>query len=115
LDPLLGHSRTRFSFSCADFISTATTIASNYKPNFPKTIGIFSAIIFIRPRSNATILNRDPEQILLDGVDPSDANDESSKDVNPLVFPPPCAASPYGCTILCYDFHIAICLMYLLY
>jgi hypothetical protein len=34
-----------------------------------------------------------------------------------LMFPPPCAATPgqYGCTILCNDFHIAICLMYLLY
>jgi hypothetical protein len=36
----------RFSFSCADFISTAATIASNYEPNSCKTIGIFAAVLF---------------------------------------------------------------------
>jgi hypothetical protein len=36
----------RVSFSCADFISTAATIASKYEPNSSKKIGIFAAVLF---------------------------------------------------------------------
>ncbi|KAN0115702.1 hypothetical protein V8E52_006648 [Russula decolorans] len=32
------------SFACADFISTTATIATNYKPNLHKTIGIYAEV-----------------------------------------------------------------------
>jgi hypothetical protein len=33
------------SFACANFISTAATIGTNYKPNSHKTIGIYAAVL----------------------------------------------------------------------
>jgi hypothetical protein len=33
------------SFACANFISTAATIGTNYQPNAHKTIGIYAAVI----------------------------------------------------------------------
>ena len=34
------------SFACVNFISTAPTIGTNYKPNSHKTIGIYSEVLF---------------------------------------------------------------------
>jgi len=33
------------SFACANFISTAATIGTNYEPNAGKTIGIYAAVL----------------------------------------------------------------------
>jgi hypothetical protein len=33
------------SFACANFISTAATIGTNYQPNPHKTIGIYAAVL----------------------------------------------------------------------
>ncbi|KAH9984369.1 APC amino acid permease [Russula vinacea] len=43
---------TGIGFSCADFISTAATIASNYEPSAPKTIGIYAAVLFAQGMIN---------------------------------------------------------------
>ncbi|KAI0262674.1 APC amino acid permease [Russula aff. rugulosa BPL654] len=43
---------TGIGFSCADFISTAATIASNYEPSPPKTVGIFAAVLFAQGMIN---------------------------------------------------------------
>jgi hypothetical protein len=34
------------SFACANFISITATIATNYKPNSHKTIGIYAEVFF---------------------------------------------------------------------
>lgn len=34
------------SFACATFISTVSTIGTNYQPNARKTIGIYAAVLF---------------------------------------------------------------------
>jgi len=36
------------SFACANFISTAATLRTNYHPNSHKTIGIYAAVLFLQ-------------------------------------------------------------------
>ncbi|KAI0299995.1 amino acid transporter [Multifurca ochricompacta] len=43
---------TGISFACANFISTACTIGTNYQPNSHKTIGIYAAVLFIQGMIN---------------------------------------------------------------
>ncbi|KAI9452252.1 APC amino acid permease [Russula earlei] len=43
---------TGVSFACANFISTAATIGTNFNPNSRKTIGIFAAILVIQGTIN---------------------------------------------------------------
>jgi hypothetical protein len=42
---LLADCLTSHSFACANFISTAATIGTNYQPNSHKTIGIYAAVL----------------------------------------------------------------------
>lgn len=43
---------TGISFACANFVSTAATIGTNYKPNSHKTIGIYAAILIAQGTIN---------------------------------------------------------------
>ncbi|KAH9975093.1 APC amino acid permease [Lactifluus volemus] len=43
---------TGISFACANFISTAATIGTNYQPNSRKTVGIYAAVLFIQGMIN---------------------------------------------------------------
>ncbi|KAH9981655.1 APC amino acid permease [Russula compacta] len=43
---------TGISFACANFISTAATIGTNYQPNSRKTIGIYAAVLFAQGTIN---------------------------------------------------------------
>jgi hypothetical protein len=38
------------SFACANFISTAAAIYTDYKPNSHKTIGIYAAVLIAPPK-----------------------------------------------------------------
>ncbi|KAH9031042.1 APC amino acid permease [Lactarius pseudohatsudake] len=43
---------TGISFACANFISTACTIGTNYQPSSGKTIGIYAAVLFAQGMIN---------------------------------------------------------------
>ena len=52
------------SFACANFISTAATIGTNYKPNSHKTIGIYAVVLIAQgtTQSFPYLILRDPEK-----------------------------------------------------
>jgi hypothetical protein len=44
------------SFACANFISTAATIGTNYKPNSHKTVGIYAAVLIAQGMTQSSII-----------------------------------------------------------
>ena len=51
------------SFACANFISTAATIGTNYEPNSRKTIGIYAAVLIAQGIVNqSSFMSLSPHQ-----------------------------------------------------
>ncbi len=44
------------SFACANFISTAATIGTNYEPSSHKTIGIYAAVLFAQGTTHSSLI-----------------------------------------------------------
>ena len=50
------------SFACANFISTAATIGTNYKPNSHKTIGIYAAVLISQGTTQSSSIYCNPSR-----------------------------------------------------